>query len=269
MLANNQPRLALRVEGDTPFLDREDCREAGKALHDEYVHNQPFPHIALENFLPIDALRRVLADFPKRQSGEFDDAYSKLKTGYRLDQVKSPYINNLFSALNSEPFMVFLEEMTGIKGLVPDPYFAGGGLHETARGGHLSVHADFNIHPRTHLHRRLNLILFLNEGWKSEWGGQLELWDKQMKGCVKAVEPTMGNAVIFNTDSDSYHGHPDPLEAPADVYRRSIALYYYTAPEGAAANMERHSTMWQVRPGSHDVPMRGRSLMDKVKGLIR
>ena len=52
----------------------------------------------------------------------------------------------------------FLETLTGIDGLVPDPYFAGGGLHQIVRGGFLKVHADFNWHPKLRLDRRLNML---------------------------------------------------------------------------------------------------------------
>ena len=169
--------------------------------------------------------------------------------GYQLDAIKSNFITNLCYALNSWQFLGFVEELTGRGPLLGDPEYAGGGLHETARGGHLSIHADYNIHKRFKLHRRLNLILFLNENWQESYGGCLELWDREMKACAKQILPTIGKAVIFNTDDDTYHGHPDPLTCPENVFRRSLALYYFTVPEHS---MERKTTVFQVRPGSND-----------------
>tara|TARA_E500000305_G_C4024213_1_gene240769 strand:+ start:1563 stop:2414 length:852 start_codon:yes stop_codon:yes gene_type:complete len=251
-----------RADGFFEF-DRAQAKRIGEGLADAYRNADPFAHIALDNFIDAEVLREVDRQFPRPEKGRFDDAYSHLKTGYVLDKIRSPYIQDLLSALNSAAFLNFLEKMTGIKGLVSDPRFTGGGLHETRRGGHLSVHADFNFHPVTKLRRRINLILFLNEGWNADWGGGLELWDKGMTHAVKTVMPELGRAVIFNTDSDSYHGHPDPLQAPEDVTRRSIALYYYTAPDGFRVP---HTTKWRKRPGSADqVP----PVTDRVRHVLK
>ena len=257
------PVLPLsRKDGFFEF-DRVRARVIGESFAKNYRGGNPFPHIVLDNFIDLEVLREVNRQFPQPEKGRFDDAWSHLKTGYILGQIRSAYIQDLLGALNSAAFLNFLEKMTGIRGLVSDPRFTGGGLHETRRGGHLSIHADFNFHPITKLRRRLNLILFLNEDWNPDWGGTLELWDKGMSHCVKSVVPDLGRAVIFNTDSDSYHGHPDPLQVPDSVTRRSIALYYYTAPDSFRLP---HTTKWRKRPGSDDsVP----PVTDRVKHILR
>lgn len=258
-------RLTPRVTGETVFLDRAECRALGEALHARYVGNRPFPHIVIDNLLPDAFLRRIVDEFPAREKGRFDDAHSRLKTGYQMEKITSPLITNLIAALNSSPFLDFLERMTGITGLIPDPHQAGGGLHETARGGHLSIHADFNMHPRLRARRRMNLILFLNENWQEDYGGALELWETDMSRKAAAVLPVMGRAVVFNTESDSFHGHPEPLSCPEDVYRRSIALYYYTVPEGAELLEPSHTTDFRRRPGSDDK----RQIRTKLREFLR
>jgi Rps23 Pro-64 3,4-dihydroxylase Tpa1-like proline 4-hydroxylase len=156
--------------------------------------------------------------------------------------------------LNGEAFLGFLQEMTGIEGLISDPYYSGGGLHEIKRGGHLSIHADFNVHGTMNVERRLNLLVYLNDDWQPEYGGDLELWDRQMKRCEVKIAPLLGRAVIFSTNSDSFHGHPDKLACPEGRTRRSIATYYYTAlPEGHL-RVKKRTTMFQVRPGTPDQP---------------
>lgn len=265
-----KPVLSIREEDGLLRLDSKECAEKGAGYHAEYVKNAPFPHIVLGNFLDEDVLMRVVRDFPEREKGRFSDAYSQLKTGYKLEQIKSAFIENLLNALNSAAFLVFLENLTGIKGLTNDPYYHGGGLHEIARGGHLSIHADFNIHAITGLRRRLNLILYLNEDWEPSYGGHLELWDRQMKACRKSVSPELGTAVIFNTDTTSYHGHPDPLACPEGRYRRSIALYYYSVPGGTLrGKLTGHTTLFQPRPGSSDasLPLVARAA-NKVRRLF-
>jgi hypothetical protein len=144
--------------------------------------------------------------------------------------------------------LAFLEGLSGIQGLLPDPYFEGGGFHEISAGGKLGIHADFRIHERLHLQRRINLLVYLNEHWQEEWNGRLELWDRKMTHCVEAIAPFANRCVIFNTDADSYHGHPDPLAVPSEVKRRSIALYYYTASRAVYREVPNHSTMYRARP---------------------
>ncbi|MCT2399687.1 2OG-Fe(II) oxygenase [Novosphingobium mangrovi (ex Huang et al. 2023)] len=272
-----QSVLAERAESDTTGkpvldfkrddgffeLDRKAAREIGASYAERYRTASPFPHIVLDNFMDREILREVNREFPQSEKGRFSDEFSQLKTGYTLDKIRSAYIQDLFSALNSAAFLNFLEKMTGIQGLVSDPRFVGGGLHETRRGGHLSIHADFNIHPTSRMRRRLNLILFLNEDWNEEWGGALELWNKAMTACEHKVLPEIGRAVVFNTDSTSYHGHPDPLETPPDITRRSIALYYYTVPEGLRIP---HTTVWKKRPGTND---KAASLGERTSYVIR
>ena len=234
-------------------LKPDECREFGRSLADQYRNATPFPHIVMDDFLEPDVLRGVLAEFPSSADKEFfDREQERLKFQYQPHESPSGLVRNLFAELNSQAFLGFLEELTGMKGLISDPYFDGGGLHETKRGGHLGVHADFNIHDRLKVERKLNLLVYLNEDWNDDYGGDLELWDKQMKGCVVRVKPVFGRAVIFNTALDSFHGHPDPLNCPPDRSRRSMATYYYSAPEDGLSALPKRTTNFRARPGSGD-----------------
>ena len=234
-------------------LDADECRALGRSLSERYRTAHPFPHIVIDDFLDPGILRGVLAEFPGTERKQFFDRdQERLKFQFNPKEVQSGLVRNLFAELNSEAFLAFLEEMTGIDGLISDPYFDGGGLHETKRGGHLGIHADFNVHGRLKCERKLNLLVYLNEDWKQEYGGQLELWDREMKECVVRVEPIFGRAVIFNTALDSFHGHPDPLVCPPERSRRSIATYYYSALEDGYAAIPKRDTNFQPRPGSAD-----------------
>ena len=146
--------------------------------------------------------------------------------------------------------MAFLEKLTGIAGLIPDPHLRGGGLHEIRRGGSLGVHADFNFYKRLNLFRRLNLLLYLNENWSEEWGGHLELWDRTGKRCMQRIAPIFNRAVIFDTSNFSYHGHPHPLECPDNRSRKSLALYYYTVEAPADEDRTPHTTLFIQNDGT-------------------
>src|SRR5438067_2024784 len=187
-------------------LDPEQCRQFGCSLSERYRGASPFPHIVIDDFIDSNVLRTLLADFPSSDQKEFFDRdQERFKFQYQPQEVPSGLIRNLFAEFNSQAFLGFLEALTGIEGLISDPYFEGGGLHETKRGGHLGIHADFNVHGRLKLERRINLLVYLNEDWADSYGGELELWDKAMKECVVRVTPILGPAVIFNTELDRFH----------------------------------------------------------------
>lgn len=227
-------------------------REKGLELRDAYAKAHPFPHVVIDDFVTPAALDMCLEDFPRvadPESRSFEREQERLKTSYNPDYL-TPRVRAFFYSLNSRPFLTFLENMTGVKGLIPDPYFLGGGFHQTNNGGHLSVHADFNFHKPLRLERRLNLLIYLNKNWPEGAGGALELWDREMKACAKAVAPHFNRAVVFSTDDTSYHGHPSPLAHPEGTPRRSIALYYYTATWDGTARS--YTTQFKKRPESQD-----------------
>ncbi len=234
-------------------FNADNCLAQGTARAAEYQGASPFPHIVMDDFLSPDLLRGLLADFPSSEGKDFfDREQEQLKFQYAPDEVRIGQLRNLLHELNSKAFVSFLESMTGITGLIPDPHFLGGGLHEIKQGGHLGIHADFNVHNRLKLQRRLNLLIYLNDDWSPEYGGNLELWDVEMKACCVKVLPVLGRAVVFNTDLDSFHGHPDALTCPENRTRRSIATYYYTAPEEGIASLPKRTTVFKQRPDSAD-----------------
>lgn len=245
-------RLKLIDRGGYLAFDEAQCRAAGRALAGTYRAADPFPHVVIEDFLDAALLRDVVQAFPVTGAAAASDRdQERLKRQFRPEECSGLVARNLFAELNSQAFLGFLEEMTGLSGLITDPYFAGAGLHETQRGGHLGIHADFNRHEIMNVERRLNLLIYLNDDWDESYGGALELWDRGMTECRVRVLPTMARAVIFATDLDSYHGHPDALTCPPDRTRRSIATYYYKAPDDAVFRIDR-TTNFRRRPGSVD-----------------
>nr|WP_246408527.1 2OG-Fe(II) oxygenase [Parvularcula dongshanensis] len=126
----------------------------------------------------------------------------------------------------------------------------GGGFHEIGRGGHLSVHADFNHHKLMDVERRVNVLIYLNDDWKDEYGGQLELWNEDMTEKVKSVVPLANRCVMFTTTGDSYHGNPNPITHPEGRTRKSIALYYYTSTWDE--DKVSKTTQFKNRPGTED-----------------
>lgn len=246
------PFLNLTDSGGYFCFDEAECRASGQASAEAYRSADPFPHIVIDDFLDAGLLRQIVRDFPDGAGKtHFMRNQERLKCQFHPRECSGLATRNLFAELNSQAFLAFLAEMTGIEGLIADSYFNGAGLHETRRGGHLGIHADFSRHDVMNLERRLNLLIYLNDDWAEAYGGALELWDRDMSDCRRSILPTLGRAVIFATDSDSYHGHPDPLICPDNRTRRSIATYYYTVPEAMWSAPDR-GTRFRVRPNSAD-----------------
>jgi Rps23 Pro-64 3,4-dihydroxylase Tpa1-like proline 4-hydroxylase len=217
----------------------------------KYSQAFPFPHVVIDDFLPPSVLEMVLKEFPQANSGNWktfeNAAEKKLASTHELQM--GELTRFLLYQLNSSTFLSFLEQLTGIDGLIPDPHFVGGGLHQIERGGYLKMHVDFNRYDRLRLDRRLNLLIYLNKNWLEEYGGNLELWDQEMTHCEKKILPIFNRCVIFSTTDFSYHGHPEPLTCPDGETRKSLALYYYSNGRPAAEISESHSTIFRSRPG--------------------
>jgi Rps23 Pro-64 3,4-dihydroxylase Tpa1-like proline 4-hydroxylase len=248
--------LTLPVElGQGIRCDEKEARSLGEFFQEDYKNAEPFPHIVIDDFLPEEFIKSIHDAFPA-QPLERDKVFDINYGGHHKRQIQPEscpdYLRQVFHFFNSAPVLQFLEGLTGITGLLPDPYFSGGGLHETSTGGKLGIHADFRINNTLHVERRLNLLVYLNPTWDDHWMGQLELWDRQMTQCVSKVSPVWNRCVIFSTDADSYHGHPDELQTPPEVKRRSMALYYYTASKAIYQEVPNRSTMYQARPGDSE-----------------
>jgi Rps23 Pro-64 3,4-dihydroxylase Tpa1-like proline 4-hydroxylase len=230
----------------------------GRDKAEEYQTNQPFPSIYLDNFLPLGPVEAALKDFPEPKRldwQKFSDPNQK-KLAFDIVERLPPSCREILYFLNSRPMLQFLETLTGIKGLIGDPYYTGGGLHQIEPGGKLEVHVDFNRNEKLALDRRLNVLLYLNKDWPEDYGGHFELWNKDMSAAVVKVLPLFNRCAIFSTTSTSYHGHPNPLACPPDRTRKSIATYYYTNGRPEVETTGSHTTLWQRRPGAPKVSSR-------------
>jgi hypothetical protein len=226
--------------------------ELARRTREQYAAAEPFPHAVIDDFLPAEVCERLLAEFPSPRADEWLQfkRHHSLKLATRGDTLFGDYTRSVLAHLNGAGCLRFLEALTGIGGLIPDPYFEGGGLHQIERGGYLKIHADFNKQARLNLDRRINLIVYLNKDWREEYNGHLELWDRTMSHCVRKVLPVYNRCVIFNTTDWAYHGHPQQLACPEDTTRKSVALYYYTAGRPPEEQSRKHGTLWQERPAT-------------------
>ena len=226
-------------------LDRE-------ALRERFRTAKPFPFIVIDNFLAPGVAEEVAASYPSferaLEQGFLFKAVNEQRKIQVTDSSKFPDpVQRLNKAISSPQFLSDLEYITGIPRLLADDTLDGGGMHLTGTGGRLDVHVDFNLLEPKKLHRRLNILVYLNPVWREEWGGHIELWDAEVKHCHQRTVPALNRCLIFETSNVSYHGVA-PVTAPPDMVRHSFAAYYYTAEAPAHWTGTSHSTIFKARP---------------------
>ncbi len=234
----------------------QNLKEIARKEKDKYLKNKPFPNIVLNNFFKDNFLNTILEEFPdlsKLNESQNYNAQNEIKLSNKNYNQFPQNIKSFFDFLNADIFLDFLQDITSIKEkLVSDPHLEGGGLHEIKSGGVLKIHTDFNRHPFLNLDRRINVLIYLNKNWKDNYGGHLELWDQYMTKCEKKILPSFNTMVIFSTTDFSNHGHPEPLNCPKDISRKSLALYYFSSgrPKSEVLNIhKKNTTLFKSRKG--------------------
>jgi hypothetical protein len=231
-----------------PVLDMDRLERDVGQMHSSYQSAEPFPHIVIDDFLEPDAVRAAIDEFPPLDPEQWNNYLhvNERKFSNTDPETWGPTLRRILEELNSPRFVELVGHLIGVDDLIADPSLEGGGLHQSTTGGFLNIHADFTVHPHNRKwQRRANLLLYLNDDWEDEYGGELELWSADMKRCVQKVSPVSNRVLIFTTDGTSFHGHPEPMRCPEGVARRSLALYYFTVESDPVVR----STEYRARPG--------------------
>jgi len=224
-----------------------------EALSKKFTSSYPFHHIVIDDFLDLDLAKSLKENFPKPDQQTwwlYDNPLEKKLAFNKIENLDESF-SRFFSYVNSDEFLSFLTILTNVQKLKSDNNLYGGGLHLIKQGGKLDIHEDFNIHKELGMLRKLNLILYLNDPWEEEWGGHLEIWNKDMTKLCNKILPKFNRAVIFRTDMNSNHGHPHPLTCPDDKYRMSLATYYYVE-HSEIELIPYNSTTYKKLPGEDD-----------------
>lgn len=199
---------------------------------------KPFDHACIDGFFDESVARELEREFPDFESDAWHRYNNPLEVKRACNDWRAfgPTTYRALNFLNGSQFVQRLGLLTNLAPLYADCGLNGGGLHIHARGGKLNVHKDYETHPKLGLDRKLNLIVYLNSEWRDEWGGALGLWkgsEDRPDWMVKALAPKFNRAVIFDTSQNSWHGLPYPIDCPEGQYRKSLAVYYLTEPQGS------------------------------------
>jgi hypothetical protein len=220
-----------------------------------FQNADPFPSICIDNFLEPEFADLVAAAYPAYTSAstlgrEFSTVNEKRKIQVTNSADFPDFVRQLSTELASQNFRDHMTNLSGVGELNWDSMFAGGGMHLTATSGILDVHVDFNYLEEMSAYRRLNILIYLNPVWDVSWGGKVELWDRNVKNCIKSFEPFHNRCIIFATSDYSFHG-VTAVNCPEGMSRNSFAAYYYSDDPGdndGRLYKGNHSTIFKARP---------------------
>ncbi|HEX8501931.1 MAG TPA: 2OG-Fe(II) oxygenase [Pyrinomonadaceae bacterium] len=222
---------------------------------EEFQSAEPFRHVVIDDFLEPAAAEQMLRDFPVFDPAKALNEMGEVGNKAVFENVAdiSPFYRRLAAHVQSQEFLEAVSAMTGVENLLGDPTLFGGGTHENLEGQELDPHVDFNYDERTWVHRRLNLLLYLNKEWEDAWGGSIELHSdprRPEQNRVKVVTPLFNRCLIFETNERSWHGF-SVIRLPPDkrhLSRKSFSLYLYTRERPAEELAPPHSTFYIQRP---------------------
>ena len=217
-----------------------------ESLRTQFLKSSPYPNLVIDNFFKSKVAEKLHEFFPnlefmrKRWKGinenKSEDAnFSEYK----------PVFQEVKSYFSSPEFYDWISQITGIEKVFITDDTLGCGLHQGGSGSFLDIHVDFNIHPKHNVHRRLNMLTYLEKDWKESYDGSLEMWNKEMTRCEKRILPLFNRAVLFETSEISYHGYGQ-ITLPKNITRKSMYCYFYTKERSDAVGY--HDTVFRPKP---------------------
>lgn len=237
------------------FIDLDNLNYRLAEIRNDYQSKKPFRYVLFENFFKLEKVELLHEHYPTTETDTWDSVtYLDQRNKFWKNKFdEGSLFDRVMKELNSTDFLNWLQQVTELETpIVADDELFGGGLHQSINGAFLNVHVDYNFHPKTKHHRRLNVLVYMNKDWQDDYEGHLELWDLAdgKKDLLAKYAPTFNRCVIFETNEISYHGHPKPLKTPFGVSRKSIATYYYTPTRPANEISNAHNTLYVNTEGA-------------------
>lgn len=247
--------MAMEHQSDDPgvtagVLDAARLRARLPGLRAEYAAARPWPHVVVRDVFPAALLDEVVSEVDTFDRTAMVSAQTRNMVKRETPEAErvGPATRAVLETMSSAPFVSFVGAILGIPDLEPDPERFWAGVHETPTGGFTMVHTDFDTHPTTGLYHRSNVLLYLNRDWQEAWGGSLELWPPDMSAVGRRIVPSFNTLVIFETHATTFHGLPDPVDAPGGRSRLSLAAYQFS-PTPASVTASARWSKYVRRPG--------------------
>jgi hypothetical protein len=230
-------------------------REQASRYRGDFRSAKPFPYLVIDNFFDPAKAEQLLSEFPPFDPENAKNEFGAVGRKAVVTDIRkiSPFYAAVYDYIASQEFLDFVSDATGIPDLIHDEQMFGGGTHENLEGQELDPHVDFNFIEDRKLHRRLNLLLYLNKEWDAAWGGCLEIHSnprKPKENQIQVIAPMFNRAVIFETSEYSWHGFERIRlpEGKKHLSRKMLSIYLYTRERPAEEIAPPHATFYVQRP---------------------
>ncbi|TAE66850.1 MAG: hypothetical protein EAZ85_15590 [Bacteroidetes bacterium] len=242
--------------------------EAIEKLKNDFKDGFPYKHIVIDNFLTEDFAQSLHQNFPTidKLNKHYHGLNEKKSEGSNFNDFHKDFSILRNEVLMSKQLADWVSEITNIEGVFVTDDKLGTGLHQGGDGSFLDIHIDFNIHAEKNVHRRLNLLIYMNQNWQEEYAGHLEMWDAKMTKCEKKLLPIFNRLVIFETNEISYHGY-STVHLPENMTRKSIYTYFYTPLREDASKY--HDTVFKAKPTDSTAKKLGTTVKETLKNTIK
>jgi hypothetical protein len=196
----------------------------------DHSSKNPVPYTIIDNFLSEEIYNEILKDIDRIAQNNFTTFENSNSRRLECRDFKTSYlIKTLSNCFQSSKFIYWIEQISGINKLIPDPHLRGAGFARVLSGEKLGLHTDFNWNDQLSLNRKVNLILYLTPNWQKDWNGDLEFWNKDGSECQVKIEPKQNRLVFWNYETWLIHGHSETLKTPENIGRDSLISFYYSS----------------------------------------
>ena len=197
-------------------------------LRIQYDSHPYYGKIDIPNFLPEEVTEQCsneLENLPLELGKKFTRKGSAMWEYNNLTD--TPIQEQLVNVLHSSQFISWVEKVSGVNRLIPDPHLIGAGYMKSFAGDTLKIHTDFNWVEELHLHRAVSIIIYFNKDWDKQWGGALDFYDFNKQNKVSSTMPAFGNMLMWTYHNLVFHGMERPMTCPDNVSRKGIRIFYY------------------------------------------
>lgn len=215
-----------------------------ESLKSEFSKKGQINSCYIDDLLPEEIAKEIYDAFP---SPEEMATHKSLRENKRIAaqmDLYHPLLEEAVYAFQDQRIVKIVEEITGIREMIPDEHLYAGGISLMANGNFLNPHLD-NSHDNDREHYRvLNLLYYVTPDWSLENGGNLELWDSGTKRSQRVIHSKFNRLVLMITNKSSYHS----VSKVVSQGKRCCVSNYYFSKTPAENGEYFHVTSFYGRP---------------------
>lgn len=198
----------------------------------------------IDDLLPSDIATEIYEAYPSPEEMALHKSIRENKRIAAQMNLYNPILEEAVFAFQDARIVRIVEEITGLKEMIPDEHLYAGGISLMATGNFLNPHLD-NSHDNDRANYRvLNLLYYVTPDWDINNGGNLELWDNGMGKPQRVIHAKFNRLVLMVTNKSSIHS----VSKVISQGKRCCVSNYYFSNRPAEAKEYFHVTSFYGRP---------------------